>query len=69
MNTQSPQVLTIEQFAADYGIGRTRAYAEITAGRLKVMKFGRNMRIAKVDADAWLQARRREGGLPSQRAA
>jgi excisionase family DNA binding protein len=69
MNTQSSQVLTIEQFAADYGIGRTRAYAEIAAGRLRVMKFGRNTRIARVDADAWLQARRQDGGLPSQRAA
>jgi excisionase family DNA binding protein len=69
MNTQSPLVLTIEQFAESYGIGRTRAYAEIAAGRLKIMKFGRNTRMAKIDADAWLQARRQEGGLSSQRAA
>jgi excisionase family DNA binding protein len=62
-------VLTIEQFAQCYGIGRTRAYAEIAAGRLKVMKFGRNTRIARTDADAWLEARRSEGGLRSQRAA
>ena len=39
-------------------IGRTRAYAEIAAGRLKTMKFGRNTRIARTDADAWLEARR-----------
>jgi hypothetical protein len=35
MNTQLPQVLTIEKFAQDYGLGRTRAYAEIAAGRLR----------------------------------
>jgi excisionase family DNA binding protein len=69
MNTQVPQVLTIEQFAESYGIGRTRAYAEIAAGRLKAMKFGRSTRVARSDADAWLDARRSEGGLPSERAA
>jgi excisionase family DNA binding protein len=69
MNTQLPQVLTIEKFAQDYGLGRTRAYAEIAAGRLKVMKFGRSTRIARTDADAWLEARRQEGGfLPKQAA-
>jgi excisionase family DNA binding protein len=68
MNTQR-KVLTVEQFAQDYGIGRTRAFAEIAAGRLKVMKFGRNTRVARTDADAWLEARRSEGGLPSPRAA
>jgi hypothetical protein len=33
------------------------------------MKFGRNTRIARTDADAWLEARRSEGGLPAYRAA
>jgi hypothetical protein len=33
------------------------------------MKFGRSTRIARTDADAWLEARRSEGGLPSYQAA
>jgi excisionase family DNA binding protein len=69
MNSQISQVLTIKQFVEEYGLGRTRAYAEIAAGRLKVMKFGRSTRIARADADAWLEARRSEGGLPSYQAA
>ena len=67
MNASVPQVLTIEQFVEEYGLGRTCAYAEIAAGRLKTMKFGRCTRIARTDADAWLEARRSEGGLPSYR--
>ena len=69
MNPHLPQVLTIEQFAEFYGIGRTRVYDEISAGRLKALKFGRNTRVAKVDGGARLEARRAEGGLPSKRAA
>ena len=69
MNSPVSQVLTIKQFVEDYGLGRTRAYAEIAAGRLKIMKFGRSTRIARTDADAWLEARRQEGGfLPKQAA-
>ena len=68
MNTQ-PQVLTIEQFAQDYGIGRTRAYAEIAAGRLKVMKFGRNTRVRELMPMRGSRPAAQEGGLPSQRAA
>jgi excisionase family DNA binding protein len=69
MNPQERQVFTVEQFAENYGIGRTRVFGEIAAGRLKALKFGRNTRIARVDGDVWLEARRSEGGLPSRRAA
>jgi len=45
---------SIADFARQYGIGRTLAYAEINAGRLHTCKVGRRTIIARKDADAWL---------------
>lgn len=47
---------TVEEFLAWARIGRTRAYDEIAAGRLKIKKFGRKTLIARSDAEAWLNA-------------
>lgn len=44
---------TLTQFCEAYGIGRTFAYAEIGAGRLKYRKAGRRTLILKQDAMAW----------------
>ena len=47
---------TVSEFLAWSRIGRTRAYDEIAAGRLKIKKFGRKTLIARSDAQAWLEA-------------
>ena len=44
---------TIKGFCRAFGIGRSLAYAEITAGRLRIRKAGRRTLVLKVDADAW----------------
>jgi hypothetical protein len=45
---------TLPDFCERYGIGRTKAYDEIKAGRLKARKNGRTTIIAETDAQAWL---------------
>jgi hypothetical protein len=46
----------LKSFCERYGIGRTRAYAEIGSGRLKAVKFGSKTLIRAVDAEAWLSS-------------
>jgi hypothetical protein len=47
---------TIKGFMARNGIGRTKTYAEIAAGRLKVRKCGRRTIILPADEVAWRQS-------------
>ena len=49
---------TLPQFLNWAQIGRTKAYQEIDAGRLKIRKLGRKTLILRKDAEAWLE------GLP-----
>jgi hypothetical protein len=48
----------IGEFCRRYSVGRTTAYAEMKAGRLRRRKVGKRSIIAQEDAEAWLQ------GLP-----
>jgi excisionase family DNA binding protein len=50
------RALTIDEFCRRYGIGRTSAYAEIAAGRLRAVKVGRKTLIIVDDAEEWLAA-------------
>lgn len=45
---------TLNDFCERYGIGRTKAYEEIKAGRLKARKNGRYTLITEEAAQAWL---------------
>lgn len=45
---------TVNAFCRAFGIGRTKAYEEMKAGRLKARKVGSRTIIAEVDAQAWL---------------
>jgi excisionase family DNA binding protein len=49
-----PQALTLAQFCRQYGIGRTLAYDEIRAGRLRARRCGRRVLISEADAQSWL---------------
>ncbi len=51
----------IDGFCQDFGVGRSTAYAEIRAGRLKAFKVGNKTMIAGEDALAW-RNRHREAG-------
>jgi len=48
------RALTVDEFMAAYGPGRTTTYEEIKAGRLKALKLGRKTLIPRESADAWL---------------
>lgn len=46
----------LPDFCHAFGIGRTKAYEEIRAGRLKARKSGVRTIILAADADAWLNS-------------
>ena len=48
--------LTIERFCDEYGLGRTKAYAEIGAGRIPVRKCGNRTLILREDAEQWARS-------------
>ena len=55
MHTHTPkQAFAVKEFLAAYGIGRTKFYEEVKAGRLKTRKVGKRTLITRSDADAWL---------------
>lgn len=51
------QVLSIKEFCAAYGIGRSTAYKEIESARLRTFKVRRRRLIRRVDVDNWLADR------------
>jgi excisionase family DNA binding protein len=53
----SRRAFPISEFCRLYGIGRTKAYAEIAAGRLRALKVGRRTLIIYDAAEAWLASR------------
>jgi excisionase family DNA binding protein len=52
----SRRAFPIREFCRRYGIGRTNAYQEIAAGRLRAVKVGRRTLITHDAAEAWLAA-------------
>jgi hypothetical protein len=48
------RAMSIDRFCKGYGIGCTKAYEEISAGRLRARKAGRRTIITTDDADDWL---------------
>lgn len=50
--------MTVKEFLSAFRISRTSFYHEINAGRLRIVKYGRSTRVARMDAEAWLLALR-----------
>jgi excisionase family DNA binding protein len=46
--------LSVAEFCAQFSLGRSKAYEEIKAGRLRIVKVGRRTLITASDAMAWL---------------
>jgi hypothetical protein len=53
-NIGNQRAFGIDEFCRRYGVGRTTAYAEMTAGRLQRRKVGKRSLITEDDAEAWL---------------
>jgi hypothetical protein len=49
------RAMSITRFSEDYAIGRTKAYEELKAGRLRGLKIGKRTVISQDDAEAWLR--------------
>jgi excisionase family DNA binding protein len=49
------RAMSIAEFCERYGPGRTTAYQEIKAGRLRARKCGKRTIIAEDDAERWLE--------------
>ena len=48
--------MSIPAFCDAYGIGRTLAYREVRAGRLRIRKVGRRSIVMVADAEEWASA-------------
>jgi hypothetical protein len=57
-------VYPIVAFCREFGIGLSKGYAEIRAGRLKAFKIGDKTMIAGEDALAWREQYRAQGYRP-----
>ena len=51
------RALSVSEFCRRYGVGRSKAYEEIKAGRLRAVKTGHRTLIIVDDAEAWLLSR------------
>jgi excisionase family DNA binding protein len=48
------RAMSLAEFCEDYNVGRTTAYQEIKAGRLRARKCGKRTIITEDDAENWL---------------
>lgn len=46
--------LSVEEFCAAHGIGRTTFYEQLKLGRIRVVKCGRRTLVPATERDAWL---------------
>lgn len=54
---EAPELLTLQDVAQRCRLGRTLLYEEIGAGRLRVVRFGRAVRVRSDDLAAWIEER------------
>ena len=45
--------MSVDQFCADYAVGRTRFYELVNGGVLKARKNGKRTVVRREDAEAW----------------
>lgn len=51
-----PEVYSTAEFCERFRIGKTKFWDEVKAGRLRVIRLGRTVRITRADAMAWLDS-------------
>jgi excisionase family DNA binding protein len=47
------RTMTVNEFCALYGVGRSKAYEEINSGRLRARKAGKRTIVGGGDAETW----------------
>lgn len=60
-----PELMTVRDFLDAFRVGKTTFYKEVASGRLHTVKVGKSTKIARVDAEAWLNRLRKcpSGGV------
>ena len=56
MTNHLPKLLSINEFCDLTGIGRTKAYQELSAGRLTALKIGRRTLIPVTSFEKWVDS-------------
>jgi len=56
-NSETVELFTIQEVISRCRLGRTLLYGEIGAGRLRVVRFGRAVRVRSDDLTAWIEER------------
>jgi hypothetical protein len=54
--TIAPAAYTVKAFCEAYGVGRTFTYAEVKAGRLRLVKAGNRTLIGAAEAQRWFDS-------------
>lgn len=47
---------TVKEFQSSYGIGHTKFYEEVKAGRLRIRKVGKRSLVSFEDAERWFNS-------------
>lgn len=55
--SETVELFTIQEVISRCRLGRTLLYEEIGAGRLRVVRFGRAVRVRSDDLTAWIEER------------
>ncbi|KAA0893064.1 AlpA family transcriptional regulator [Pusillimonas sp. ANT_WB101] len=55
--TQQQRLLTLHEVMDRMSMGRSFIYNEMTAGRIKPIKFGRAIRFLEAEIDQWISDR------------
>jgi excisionase family DNA binding protein len=48
--------MTVAEFLSRYSISRTEFYRQVNAGHIRLTKLGKASRVARADAEAWVQS-------------
>lgn len=48
-------VSTVNDFAAEFDVSRTKAYELINSGEIKIIRIGRSIRIPRSSIEEWIQ--------------
>lgn len=55
-NLTEKAAYSVNEFLISFGIGRTKFYQEVEAGRLRILKCGKRTLIRRSDAENWLNS-------------
>jgi hypothetical protein len=51
---EKKQLMTIQDFMAEYSISKSKFYCEVNASAIRITKLGSRTYVARVDAEEWL---------------